>query len=233
MSNTASVSPYEQNDSRAEVIGEVIGAVIDAMARTPSERDRIARYQELARQDRLAAAKLTSQFATVRELTRSAAQLGYRAASTGGGGKLHASRPVELRAADGSALLIHRTSAGLSVLSTGSRAPIDELVRSVAVERVERHLATSGNRPVQRKLPGGEVEFTAPKHRSTQGSAATVKAVVAGDGRVNVDIEGACGGECVGMVDELATAVGGDVVHRKIKPDYYVSPAAPGEPVRI
>lgn len=233
MSNTASVSPYDQNDSRGEVISEVIGAVIDAMARTPSERDRIARYQELARQDRLAATRLTGNFATVRELTRTAAKLGYRASGATGTGKLHASRPVELRAADGLALLIHRTGAGLSVLSTGSRAPIDELVRSVAVERVERHLASPGRRPVQRKLPSGEVEFTAPKSRAGAGGVARVTAVVAGDGRVHVDIEGACGGECVGMVDELASAVGGDVVDRKIKPDYYASPAAPGEPVRI
>lgn len=234
MSNTAQVSPYEESAPGRAAIGEVIDLVVRAFAQTDAERETVARYRELARQDRLAAARLSGGFATTGELARAAARLGFRPAHMSGKTKFDPVRPIELRAADGSALLIHRAKAGLSVVSTGDRLPISNLVRAVTIERVERHLAKSSKGSVtQRLLPSGEVEFATQKPGPSEPRRPQVTAVVSGDGSINVDISGTCGGECVGMVDALANAVGGTVTDRKIKPDYYASPVAPGESVRI
>lgn len=238
MSNTARVTPYT-DDRPAEVIteaiDEMISALRDAAPPTEVETAAIARYRDMARSGLLSSARVDTRLAENDDLIQAARSLGFKPVRS----TCSPRAPVELVGPSGATLLIKAGGDGLQLLGGGRvdigaglrTDAIGAVVRQCTLERARRHLEKRSGKPVRTKLlANGEVELQAMDERDT-GSPAGVTAVVARDGRIELDI--ACAdARCAQVLDGFAGAVGGTVRNKTIKPEYY-TPAQPGEPTRI
>lgn len=236
MSNTATVTPYQPSQAGVEAaaaVGAMIGAIAQAFGSTDAERKVVERYRAMARQDRLSAARLDCRLADNGDLFTAARSLGY-ACGAGDLAALGAGRPVELVGAGGASLVLRRSGNTLSVLSAGGQAAISKMVRRVTLDRAQRHLeAISGGKVAAQQLANGEVELKAREARPKSDGAATVTTRIDAEGMVHVDIANIRGGRCEQVLGGFAAAVGGEVITKTLKPDYYATPVAPGEPVHI
>lgn len=236
MSNVATVTPYQPSQAGTEAaaaVGAMIGAIAEAFGTTETERDIVARYRAMARQDRLSTARLDSRLADHGDLFNAARQLGY-SCGAGGLAQLGAGRPVELVGAGGASMVLRQSGESLSVLSVGGQATINDVVRRVTLDRTQRHLEVlSGGKVSMRRLANGEVELQAREARPQPDGAATVTTRIDTKGVVHVDIANIRGGRCEQVLGDVAAAVGGEVDTKTLKPDYYAVPGAPGEPVHI
>lgn len=245
MSNTASVTPYQDNSStaadHAAVIGQVLSAIAETFAATDAERETLSRYRELARTQRLGVARLDDRIGNHGDLIAGASRLGFVVArptlrGTSKARGLPADRPVELINPKGDSLLIRDGANGLAILSSSGESTIHAVVRQVTLGRVERYLTgLSGSPVVSRQLASGETELLAREAQPLgKGQAvATLTARVAGTGVVHLDIAGLQGRSCEQVLDDMAQAVGGQVNNLVLKADYYAAPATPGEPVHV
>jgi hypothetical protein len=245
MSNTSSVTPYQSDRAgaaaaaAAAAVGWAVAALAEALAATDGEREMIARYRSLARAERLGGARLDCRIADNGDLVAAARSLGFdtvRPADRASlaSGRLDLGRPIELVDRKGAAMVLQRTADCLAIISSDGQGTINDVVRQVTVTRARRHLAAlSGGEVVSRRLANGEIELQACEVRSRHDGAATVTARVAPTGVLQVDVAGLRGARCEQLLSELAEAVGGEIDAISLKPEYYATPVAPGEPVRI
>lgn len=232
MSNVATVTPYQPTSDGIDV-GASIGALAAIFATTDEERDVIDRYKAMARNDRLSVARLDARLADGGDLLTAARSLGYVGGSADAA-RLAAGRPVELLGSGGSSMMLQRVDQGIAMVAPGGRTAIDHVVRNVSLNRTQRHLeAISGGSVARRQLPNGEIELRAREAPGHPGGGATVTTRIDSAGNVRVDISQVRGNRCATVMEAVAEAVGGTIDTQTLKPDYYVEPVAPGEPVHI
>lgn len=238
MSNTARVTPYT-DDRPAEIITEAIDDMISALreAAPPSELETaaITRYRNMARHGLLNAARVDARLAENDDLIQAARTLGFKSVRATPSPRA----PVELVSPSGATLLIKAAGDSLQLVGAGRvdigagvrTDAIGAVVRQCTLERARRHLEKRSGKAVRSKvLANGEVELQAMDERD-RGSPAGVTAIVAHDGRIELDISCA-DARCAQVLDGFAGAVGGAVRNKTIKPEYY-APALPGEPTRV
>jgi hypothetical protein len=122
----------------------------------------------------------------------------------------------------------------LAILSCGGGSSVDALVNRTVLQRTERQLAQmSGAKVSKRVLPNGEVELVANEAGPGEGGAGRVAARIDAQGVVRADVSCLAGARCEVVMAELADAIGGEIIDRRLKEDYYAEPVAPGEPANI
>lgn len=251
MSNTSTVTPYEEQASSPGIEAGAARAIAGAVAlaswlaeETQEDRLAVQRAETESRQWKLTQAagrRSAPQVESVglcrREpasVLKSAAALGFHVQPMPVGMPL-GSQLTLLRNTAGERIALERTEEGRIVLhAAGGRAPIEKLVKQHTFDRVEEHLERSGMSVRTIRLRNGEIQLLAC--RAAGGSspsgingAAEVRAQVRADGTAWIDIDKVRGPQCQQLVAGIADAIGGRVSSCNFKDAFYQQP---GEPTR-
>lgn len=250
MSNTSTVTPYETGAAVVACIALTAGLISWLAEGTPEERqadDRLKKQRRreivttLAKVDRsgLGDTRPTAEIKAVglrlrnaNSLVRSAEKLGYRTEKLPKASNSMARPPqILLRHDSGERLAITKSNAGHLVVHTaGNTLSVESLVREHTVDRAVEHLKAKGMSVRTGILPNGEMQILANEPTSPrQNSGAEVKAQIAVDGTVLVDVDKVRGNRCDNIVNDLADAIGGAVSGTSKKDSYFL---LPGEPAK-
>lgn len=249
-SGTSSSASVGGGLAAACVIGAVVGAVTVArwlMEETPEDRAAVEarrreRQRELLGLDRpeprltitpdesLPLSTVSLRQREVEPLVRAAEKLGYRREPLVVSTDPAAEQPILLHGSRGERLAITRNRKGaLDIATRGEQKRIHALVRQQSADRVSKYLSAKG--PVRsHQLPNGEVQLQVQEHNTGQpGGQAVFSVQVLQDGTLWTDIDNIRGPRCQELVEELAQAVGGQVVETTRKEAFY---QLPGEPTK-
>lgn len=235
MSNTSTVSPYESAiqdeavDDRTPLAAEAATVVQLLLGEDPDSRAQRRSLQERkVRQARrrLRTARLHLQDSKL--LLSSLELQGYRPLSCAGVGTT-----TLLANSGGERLSLAREGSRVVLRSLAPAATLERVVQFHALEAVRQHLRTLGQEAITSSpSAGGEVRIQSVPPGGRVPAAASPKLTidVRADGTTRVDVDGARGSECAGIVAGLAAAIGGRVTETHLKPAYF---QGPGEPRRV
>lgn len=229
MSNTADVTPYENDQETAP------SAAISAFfAQTEAERAAIARDDKMKQQERLMATRVSLLHSNPASLLSAAQALGFAPLNNLNLQRYDLTKPLELKNAKGECIKLHQVGNTLNLASTSGRDVIHDVVRRCTLDNARRHLEMLGSGSVtERKLANGEVELQATESAKGQrDGAAVVTARIDAAGVARLDIENIRGGRCQEVLAGFAKAVGGTAKNKKLKSAYYQR-NEPGEPARV
>ncbi|OPX19394.1 MAG: hypothetical protein BZ151_09530 [Desulfobacca sp. 4484_104] len=241
------------------VVGAVAGSIVLARwlaEETPAERQARERAQAQRRRERLQSAPrqlagsqapeplarpaggeapIVSAALHLRQaesLVRSAEKLGYRPEPLV---QPQASLPQPpylcLRGPSGERVAIEpRPEGGLLLHTVQQPQRLQTLIRQHTLDQVVSHLQRAGHQVQTTTMTNGETQILAREQNPhLRGGAAEVKAQIATDGTVWVDINRVRGNRCEEIVQGIAQAMGGQVTGMKKKDAYF---QMPGEPTR-
>jgi hypothetical protein len=122
----------------------------------------------------------------------------------------------------------------LDLFGNADLIQLQSVVRERTVSAAMSYLnKLSGNQAQVRHGTAGSLELQARESRAVvrAGGPARITAQISKDGAVTLDIESVKGNRCERVLADFASAVGGKVKNKKIKPAYYQQ--LPGEPTRV
>lgn len=257
MSNTSTVTPYDNRDSgnvlggaigttAVVCVGAVVGAAGLAVVGTAAAAVgvfKMARWlakkaqpdqetlAQLEAMDLPAIATLNLHLREPGSLVSTAAALGYHAISDTELSLQTGTPTILLQNAPGERLAITKNAHGrLDIHTAGDQGQIHALVRQHTLDRTVAHLAGKGMAIQTARLANGELQILAREPNAGQpGGTAEVRAQVRTDGTTYVDIDKCRGNRCEAIVSGLAQAIGG-AVSGTAKKDVYFQ--LPGEPTK-
>ena len=102
---------------------------------------------------------------------------------------------------------------------------VKEVIQRHVLEQTRDHLQSQGMAVQVQQRANGEIQLTA-KDQSGPGPSTptTLKAAIDTDGRLDVDVDGIKGKACEPMVQDLAQAIGGQIVTSVRKRAYFETP---------
>jgi len=245
MSNTATVSPYDNSEQTPALGGAVAGAVLGGAAvaasvavagigaaaaavkwlceDTPEQR---AALNKARQEDRQALVRETLRLSSValtlrdeRAFAQSAEALGY---------KLHAvaGSVLMLESATGQRMAVTKSANGRLVAHTNAgRKAVAEVVSRHNLEQGKRHLKALGMDLTERKTASGEIELVGVERRDTHGDGrAAISVRVRRDGSLLIDVGGIAGARCEQLALGIASATGGEVTQLNRKRSYFERP---------
>jgi hypothetical protein len=250
MSNTATVSPYDDSSQTSLSEGVVAGAILGGAAvaataaiagitataaamkwlceDTPQQKSALQKAREedkemLVRETlRLSSVALTLR--DERAFAQSAEAVGFRPRAVAGS-------VLMLESATGVRLAVAKSPSGrLVVHSNGGRKVVAEVVSRHNLEHSKKHLKALGMDLTERKTASGEIELVGVERRESHGDGrAAVSLRVRRDGSLSVDVDGIAGSRCEQLVAGIASATGGEVTKMERKRSYF---ERPGEATR-
>jgi hypothetical protein len=246
MSNTATVSPYDNSNQSSALEGAVAGgaavaasvavagvtATAAALKRlcedTPEQKAVLQRARE---EDRELLVRETLRLSSValtlrdeRAFALSAVALGYKPRAVAG-------NVLMLESAAGQRLAVTKSASGKLVAhSNVGKKAVAQIVSQHNLEQGKRHLKALGMDLVERKTTSGEIELVGVERRDTHGDGrAAVNVRVRRDGSLLIDVDGIAGARCEQLVAGIASATGGEVSQLNRKRSYF---ERPGEATR-
>lgn len=257
MSNTSTVTPYENRDSGNALggalgttalvgAGAAVGAAGLAVVGTAAVAIgvfKMARWlAKKAQPDQETLAQLEAVDLPAITTLNLHLQEPDTLVSTGAAIGYHAISDTELSAQTGSATILLQNSSGgrlaitknargqLDIHTAGDRGQIHALVRQHTLDRTLVHLTGKGMALQTARLTNGELQILARETNAGQPrGTAEVRAQIRADGSACVDIDKCRGNRCEAIVSELAQAIGGKVSGTTKKDAYF---QLPGEPAK-
>jgi hypothetical protein len=258
MSNTSTVTPYDNRDSGNSLGGAIgttavlcAGAVVGAaglaivgtaaaavgafkMARWLVNKTQVDREAMAQLEDGVEPVAITTLNLHLQEphsLVSTAATLGYHSVSDAELSVPTGASTILLQNSSGGRLAVTKNADGrLDIHTAGDRGQLHALVRQHTLDRTLAHLAAKGMTVQTASLANGELQILAHESNVRQpGGAAEVRAQVRTDGTTYVDIDKCRGNQCEAIVSGLAQAIGGTVSGATKKDAYF---QLPGEPTK-
>lgn len=234
MSNTATVSPYDNaqqaNALEGAIAGAIVGGVVAAAAaikwlneETPEQRAALRKAREedtelLVRQT-LRLSSVALNLRDERTFAESAEALGFRPRAVAGSVLL-------LESAGGQRLAVTKSTGGKLVAhSNKGRSALDQVIFQHSLQQGKKQLKTLGMRIAERKTASGEVELIGVEQTDARGDGrAAVSVRVRRDGSLHIDVDGVSGSRCEQLVAGIASATGGEISQLNRKRSYFERP---------
>lgn len=250
MSNTATVSPYDESSQTSAVEGAVAGAIAGGAAvaataaiagitataaalkwlceDTPEQR---AALQKAREEDKEMLVRETLRLSSVALTLRDERAFAQSAEAAGFKPRAVAGNVLTLENATGLRLAVTKSPGGKLVAhSNAGRKVVAEVVTRHNLEQGKKHLKALGMDLTERKTASGEIELVGVERRETHGDGrAAVSLRVRLDGSLLVDVEGIAGSRCEQLVAGIASATGGEITGMDRKRSYF---ERPGEATR-
>ena len=224
MSNVTIVTPYFSKCVRTAA-SKVVGCARWLLEETAEDKEAV---RQLRRERLLERLKPRNTLTTVNlhlkdaaSLVRSAESLGYKVKRD------MARSEILLARATGERLAIAQSETGITVSTAGDLQRLQSIVRQHTVDRAVEHLKSRGMKMDLATRRNGDIEIRA------HDAKAEIKTKVHTDGTVLVDVDKVQGSECVDMVSQLASAVGGKISDMKKKPSFFRLPLRRKARVRL
>ena len=190
---------------------------------TPGDKAAIEQYREQRLRERLQpkVSTICLHLRDAESLVKSAERLGYMVKQDA------ASSEILLARASGERMAIARSETGITVSTAGDLQRLQSIVRQHTVDRTVEHLKSRGMKMDLATRRNGDIEIRA------HDSKAEIKTKVHTDGSALVDVDKVQGSECVDIVSQLASAMGGKMSDMKKKPSFFRLPLRRKTRVRL
>lgn len=250
MSNTATVSPYDDSSQTSAFEGAVAGAVAGGAAvaasaavagiaataaalkwicqDTPAQR---AALQKAREEDREMLVRETLRLNSVALTLRDERAFARAAEAAGFKPRAVAGNVLTLESATGLRLAVTKSPSGKLVAhSNAGKKAVAEVVFRHNLEESKKHLKAVGMDLTERTTPSGEIELIGAERREANGDGrAEISVRVRRDGSLLIDVDGISGHRCEQLVAGIASATGGEVSQMTRKRSYF---ERPGEATR-